>query len=162
MKLNFDDVQSGEAVPVGFYEAHVFEVVLKHAQSSGKPYFNWEFKLTGGDYDGRKLYDITSLQPQALFRLKAHLEALGYEMPEGGDFDFDPKEVVGMACIVHVHHEEYQGEMRAKVKKILSSSSPDINLGPSEAQTSAPKKGLGSKGKVKAAASKKKKGILGG
>jgi hypothetical protein len=121
IRVDFTDVKSGfEPIPEGKYEAVVFEVEQKVGQNSGKPYLNWQLKIQGGEFDGRRLFYMTSLSPNALWKLKTNLIALGYTKEEvEGDFDLDLPDLCGRECTVVVTHEEYQGEMRDRVADIL-------------------------------------------
>lgn len=121
IRVDFTDVKSGfEPIPEGKYDATVFEVEQKVGNNSGKPYLNWQLKIQGGEFDGRRVFYMTSLSPNALWKLKANLNALGYSKEElEGDFDLDTTDVVGKSCTVVITHEEYNGEVRDRVADLL-------------------------------------------
>lgn len=130
LKLDFTDVQGGFAtVPAGTYSAVVYEIEQKTAQN-GNPYLNWQFKIMGGDNDGRIVFDITSLQPQALWKLKSTLKALDPDMDLNGMCDLDTDELLGKECTITIAHEMYNNEPQARVKKVApasnASSSDDL------------------------------------
>lgn len=138
--VDMSGVESGgKAVPDGVYEVEVAEITEEES-SEGNPYLKWKLRVTEGPCKGAPLYDNTSLQPQALWRLKGLLETLGVEVPDSS-MDLDLEEYVGMTMTVTVANEEYQGKDRPKVAQ----------YGGEEKNERAPagKKG-GGKGKAKA------------
>ena len=133
IRVDFTDVQDGfQPIPEGKYDATVFEVEQKVGQNSGKPYLNWQLKIQGGEFDGRRVFYMTSLSPGALWKLKANLNALGYSKEQlEGDFELDPTDLVGRECTAIITHEEYQGQVRDRVADILAAgnaSSGDASL----------------------------------
>jgi hypothetical protein len=133
IRVDFTNVENKfETIPEGNYEAVVFEVEQKVGKSSGKPYLNWQLKIQGGEYDGRRLFYMTSLSPNALWKLKENLAALGYTDEElAGDFELDTTDLLGRECVAIVKHEEYQGVARDKVDNIIPSgagSTEDVSL----------------------------------
>jgi hypothetical protein len=104
LTVNLDGVgEPREIIPAGRYEAKVTEV--EHGDSqSGNPMLTWSWEITSGDQAGAELRSYTSLQEHALFGLKAHLVAFGFE-PEG-DLDFDTDKFVGKKAIIVVTKEQ--------------------------------------------------------
>lgn len=121
LNLDFTNVQGGfDTVPKGTYAAVVYAVEQKYSNTSGQPYLNWQFKIQGGEQNGRIVFDATSLQPKALWKLKAHLKAIDPSLSLDGMCDLDTDELLGSECRVVVDHEMYDGEPRARVKKLLA------------------------------------------
>lgn len=122
--IDFTGVSSGfEVIPEGQYPVAVFKIEQKDGQS-GFPYLNWTLKIQEGDQANRNLFFMTSLKPEALWKLKESLLALGYDKEElKGNFDFDPQALCGTECIAEVIHEEYKGETRDRVAKLISNGS---------------------------------------
>jgi hypothetical protein len=115
LSVDFSGVESGgKAVPDGAYEVEVVEVTEEEGADSGNPYLKWKFRITEGDSKGAALYDNTSLQPQALWRLKGLLEVLGVEVPDSS-MELDLAEYTGQTLTVTVVNEEFQGRDRPKV-----------------------------------------------
>lgn len=111
-----------EPLPVGRYPAKVSncQYVEKSARS-GEPSVAWEFTLEGGEYDGRKGFLNTSLQPQARWSTKRTLLALGVPEEElEAKFDFNPDDMIDRDCVIVVGHEMYEGEKRQRVRRVLS------------------------------------------
>ena len=80
----------------------------------GNPMIAFEFEVSEGTHKGAKLYENCSLQPQALFKLKSVLLALGMDIPNKA-FDLNLKDLIGLTCEVEVGHEVYEGKKRARI-----------------------------------------------
>ena len=124
IKLNFDGVETGyKAVPEGTYEVRVKEVEAGTSQANA-PKLDFKFEIISGKNKGSLLFYTCSLQPQALFKLKVVLEALGYEIPEG-NFNLDIDELIDLECSVEVAHETYEGKKRARIVEFITSDEDD-------------------------------------
>lgn len=122
-KFNFDDIPDN-VVPEGEVEATITKVELKYGKASNKPYLNWEFTITEGDYEKSKLWMVTVFAEAALFRLKQVAESLGFEGIFEIEIDEDTSlvtypELEDTAVTLKVHHEEYLGRKQARVTSIL-------------------------------------------
>lgn len=131
-KADFTGVEAKEfdPLPKGKYPVVVTAAPINEGQESGEAYIAWEFTVQGGDYDGRKAWLNTSLQPQALWSTKRVLLALGVPEEEvEGEID-DMEEflegVIGSEGVIVVAHRKYQGETQQDVKRVLPS---DTELG---------------------------------
>lgn len=124
IKLNFDGVETGyKAVPEGTYEVRVKEIEAGTSQANA-PKLDFKFEIISGKNKGSILFYTCSLQPQALFKLKVVLEALGYEIPEG-NFNLDIDELIDLECSVEVAHETYEGKKRARIVEFITSDEDD-------------------------------------
>lgn len=104
---------SRKAIPEGTYEVVVNEAKTANSRE-GNPMIAFEFEVTEGAHKGAKLYENCSLQPQALFKLKSVLLALGMDIPNKA-FDLNLRDLVGLTCEVEVGHEVYEGKKRARI-----------------------------------------------
>ena len=104
---------SRKAIPEGTYEVVVNEATQKNSRD-GNPMIAFEFEVADGAHKGAKLYENCSLQPQALFKLKSVLMALGMDIPNKA-FDLNLRDLVGLTCEVEVGHEVYEGKKRARI-----------------------------------------------
>lgn len=104
---------SRKAIPEGTYEVVVNEATQKDSRD-GNPMIAFEFEVADGAHKGAKLYENCSLQPQALFKLKSVLLALGMDIPNKA-FDLNLRDLVGLTCEVEVGHEVYEGKKRARI-----------------------------------------------
>ena len=126
IKLNFDGVETGyKAVPEGTYEVRVKEIEAGTSQANA-PKLDFKFEIISGKNKGSLLFYTCSLQPQALFKLKVVLEALGYEIPEG-NFNLDIDELIDLECSVEVAHETYEGKKRARIVEFITSDDEDTD-----------------------------------
>lgn len=104
---------SRKAIPEGTYEVVVNSASQKDSRD-GNPMIAFEFEVAEGAHKGAKLYENCSLQPQALFKLKSVLMALGIEIPNKA-FDLNLRDLVGLTCEVEVGHEVYEGKKKARI-----------------------------------------------
>ena len=119
--IDFTGVSTGpEVIPEGTYNARVFEAELRTSVNSGSPYINWTFRIDGGEYDGRRLFFVTSLRKDALWNLKRTLKALRFEGNLDGQVDLgDLDNFLGRQCRIVVGVEAYMGEQRNRVLRVL-------------------------------------------
>lgn len=104
---------SRKAIPEGTYEVVVNKAEQKNSRD-GNPMISFEFEVSDGTHKGAKLFENCSLQPQALFKLKSVLMALGLDIPNKA-FDLNLRELIGLTCEVEVGHEIYEGKKRARI-----------------------------------------------
>ena len=139
ISVDFTGVESGggRAVPDGDYLLEVVGVEEKES-GDGNPYLAWKWKIAEGPLKGATIYDNTSLQPQALWRLKTLLECMGVEA--AGKMSLNPEAYKGKFCGASVANETYQGKQKPRISGFLDKAS----LGASAAKsgpTSSFKKG---------------------
>ena len=113
---------SRKTIPEGTYTLTVNAANQKNS-SNNNPMIAFEFEVADGPYKGVPLYENCSLQPQALFKLKSVLEALGFEIPNKA-FDLNLRDLIGLTCEVEVGHEVYEGKKRARILEYLT---PDLD-----------------------------------
>jgi len=110
--VDFRGVDSGgggnDRVPEGDYHAVVDEVKVGTAKSSGNTMLVWTFKINQGKQKGKKLKDYTSLNAEALWKLKGLLESLGVKVPDSRT-DLQPtlRKLLGKECGITVSDEEW-------------------------------------------------------
>ena len=121
---------SRKTIPEGIYTLVVDSATQKNSQG-GNPMIVFEFSVAEGKYQGSKLYENCSLQPQALFKLKSVLIALGLDIPNKA-FDLDLKDLIGMTCEADVGHEVYEGKKKARILEYIDPSDSDSDEDDSE------------------------------
>lgn len=121
---------SRKTLPEGVYTLVVDSATQKSSQG-GNPMIAFEFSVAEGKYQGSKLYENCSLQPQALFKLKSVLIALGLDIPNKA-FDLDLKNLIGMTCEADVGHEVYEGKKKARILEYIDPSDSDSDEDDSE------------------------------
>lgn len=127
IKIDFTGVETGGFdVPDGAYVLAVQVVTQKKGQETGQPYLSWEFKVDEGKYKGRKVWDNTSLQPQALWKLRNMLECMGMDV-EDGEFEIDLGEFEGLKVGAEIANEKYQGKDKPRVVGYMPEEDVDSN-----------------------------------
>ena len=121
---------SRKTIPEGTYTLVVDSATQKSSQG-GNPMIAFEFSVAEGKYQGSKLYENCSLQPQALFKLKSVLIALGLDIPNKA-FDLDLKDLIGMTCEADVGHEVYEGKKKARILEYIDPNDSDSDGDDSE------------------------------
>lgn len=114
---------SRKAIPEGTYAVVVNKAELTKSRE-GNNMIKMEFEVTEGPHKGAKLFENCSLQPQALFKLKSVMLALGMDIPNGS-FDLDTNDLVGLNCEVEVGHETYEGKKRARILEYINAEESD-------------------------------------
>ena len=107
------DTSGGIDIPDGSYKLAVESIEEKESQD-GNPYLLWIYKVAEGPCKGGRVYDNTSLQPQALWRLAKLLRALG-ETDLDGVADLELGSYVGRTVDVEIVNETYQGKRKPRV-----------------------------------------------
>lgn len=104
---------------------HLVKVVgVEEREGQNAPYFAWEFEVVSGKAAGAKIWNNTSLAPQALWNLRGTLEALGVEIPDD-DTDIELSDLVDLECMVTVEHEVYEGKKQARIVDVLPVEAKD-------------------------------------
>lgn len=122
--VNLSSVASSLILPAGPYPASIADAELVEPRDEGKfPYIRWTFQLT--DKPG-KAWTNTSLKPNALWKLRELLEAVGADTamldnPEG--FDFDQTDYIGEDVILVLEIGVYEGKERNEVSRVLAPAS---------------------------------------
>lgn len=106
--VDFTDVEDRdfEPVPRGQYLVEITGAEERDGQEY--PYLNLELTIKEGPegaegVEDRKLWDILSYSPKALWKLKGFLAVVGYDAEDlAGDFTVDPAEYLGMEFLVQV------------------------------------------------------------
>lgn len=112
VSVDFTGVESGgRACPDGTFKAEITSAVEEES-STGNPMVVAKFKILNGKGKGALIYDNLSLQPQALFRLKALCEAVGIEADGAADIDLD--DLLEQEILVDVENETYEGKKRPR------------------------------------------------
>lgn len=118
IKVDFTGVEAGQAgklLPEGPTVFEVEDISQEVGEESEQPYLAVTLKVVEGEENaGTKAWDNFSLQPQALWKLRGFLDALGVET-EDGPMDIDPDEILGLVVIGDVVHEEYRGKPKHRI-----------------------------------------------
>jgi hypothetical protein len=104
--IDFADIPILEPVPDGTYQVEVaYAKEGKSKQQFDKIDIRW--KVTSGEYTDRLIFDHLSFAPNALWRTKLALEALGYDAGFSGEVV--DEELIGLPAEVDVTFEAGRG-----------------------------------------------------
>ena len=113
--LDFTNVSSGfEDIPEGVYEGEIKKVELKNTKAGDSQYLNIEWGVMDENGKEKKVWDICSLKPQTLWKLKDLLIATG--MSADGSIELDTEEMVGQTCNLELKIDTYEGKEKNVVK----------------------------------------------
>jgi len=116
---NLSEVSSGfKVIPEGVYQVTLTEAEAGESKND-KPKIDFTFEIAEGKNKGSKLFHTCSLQPQALFSIKALLEALGFDIPTD-EFELDINDLIGLECNVEVAHETYEGKKKSRIVEFIN------------------------------------------
>ena len=126
------DTSGGREVPDGQYTLAV-EAIEEKESSEGNPYLAWTYKVADGEAKGARVWDNTSLQPQALWRLAKLLRCLGEEDLEGS-VDLDLGAYIGRTVQAEIVNETYQGKRKPRVTDFMHASADEAEEAEEEAE----------------------------
>lgn len=127
VSVDFTGVESGgKAVPDGEYLLECASCEEK--ESDNGVYFSWKWRVADGEAKGGIIYDNTSLQPQALWRLKGLLECMGIKAD--GKMSLNPEAYKGKFVRASVANEKYQGKDKPRIVGFLDKSASSEASGP--------------------------------
>jgi len=124
------DIASAEApppLPARQYRAEIIGASIRPAMSSGVDYLNLQFRVPAeeypadyqdGDPDGTILYYNriqASDTPTNRYRWRRAMERIGGPL----SMEIDCNALIGLWGNIEVTHNEYEGEMRAQISKLL-------------------------------------------
>lgn len=150
--VDFEGVEGRTVIPEGEYVVKVLEVE-EGESNNGNPKLTWKFEITDGEYEGKNLYYTSSLVPEALWRLRSLLEALGLDVPDS-EMDIDLDELVDAEVNVSVEHDTYEGKKQSKIVDFWGEGSQEED----EEEEKPAKKGKGKKKEEEEKPAKGKKG----
>lgn len=112
VKMDFTGVESYSKASEGRHTVKVADIEQK-TSSGGDDMLQFAFEVIKGDDKGSRVFDNFVLTDKALWKFKACLQALG--MKADGKIVIDLDKILGKICDIEVFHEEYNGQMRAKI-----------------------------------------------
>lgn len=134
VKVNFADIEDFEALPEGVYSAVIEKVEYREPKEKGKaPYLNVEYTVSEGEFESRKLWEVLSWSPKALFRMRDFFLAFGFEdgayeldIDDESNLLLDP-DLVGYAVELTVENEIYNKKEvnRVVAMEVLSEDKPE-------------------------------------
>lgn len=127
--VNLDTVESGfEIVPEGTYHLRISSCKQATSQS-GKPKLQFAYEIIApAEFAGKKIPDSISLQDQALWKLKALVEAAGISYDEDG---FDDDDTIGLEFMAEVGTRMYDNKTVNDITKYMASNEGTPGIKPS-------------------------------
>ena len=122
IEVDLGNVSSGFKIDAGNYPGRCIGVE-KGISKAGNPQLIWSFAITGKKYPGREFKMWTALTPQALWKVAEVIEALGLGT-KGSVAKFAPKDAIGKPCALVIKDDEYNGEERSSLDKVLAGEEP--------------------------------------
>lgn len=164
LKVDFTGVEGKRTnLPDNDYLVEIEDVELKEG-SGDYPYFSVTMVVQSGKFKGQKVWDNYSTSPGALWKLRAFLEVIGQEVPDG-EMEIDKDEMIGTQLVVVTAQEKYKnddGDKKVSVKVVDFYSADDFQEkdaedGEDEDEDEKPKSKKKDKVKDKKASKKSKK-----
>lgn len=112
LKVDFTNVESYIKCEEGEHIAILREIEEK-VSSSNNDMLTGKFEVVNGSSTGAVVYNNFTLTEKSLWVLKSFLDAVG--MKAEGKVLLDIDKIIGKKCIISVLHEEYNGNMTAKI-----------------------------------------------
>ena len=125
---DLSDAQPPPPLPVGPYPAEIIGATWRTSATSGKEYAQIVFRVhaenysadyTEGNPDGTELmYNRLQKEdtPQARWRWRQFMERVGGPLTRSVDLNL----LIGLNATIDVSHQEYEGEQRAQIARILA------------------------------------------
>jgi hypothetical protein len=113
VRVNFTDTEKYgnsslglDPLPTGKYHVAITDIEERESgpqsKNPGSIYWNIEFTVQSGDYEGRKVWTNASFLPQALYTIKGIMEALGMETT-GNELDIEFDDFLNKELVVKVN-----------------------------------------------------------
>ena len=111
-KFDFTGVTAYKRCEEGIHTAQLIQIDDKETQN-GDDMLVCQFKVIKGDSEGAVVYDNLVLTDKTLWKFKLVLESLG--VAADGKVVVDLDKLIGKTCDIEVAHEEYNGQLRARI-----------------------------------------------
>ena len=120
MNMDFTGVESFSKASEGEHRVKVASVEEKVSQG-GNDMLVIAYEVIAGKDKGARVYENYPLIDTALWKLKAALSAMGVKAE--GKIKLDLDKLIGKTLYIEIFHEEYNGQMRAKISDYSKTSS---------------------------------------
>lgn len=116
VKIDFTNVEAFQRASEGIHHVKISDIQEKNTQG-GDPMLQVAFEIVSGDDKGVKVFDNLVLTDKALWKFKSLLQIIG--MKCDGKVAVDLDNMIGKSLNINVTHEEYNGQIRARVSDYL-------------------------------------------
>lgn len=114
-KFDFTGVETFQRAPEGVHAAKVTKIDEVTFQG-GNVGFKITFEVTAGAGKGARVIENYPFVDTAMWKLKAFFEACGIKAD--GRISVDTDKLIGKAVEITVNHEEYNGQLRARIQEV--------------------------------------------
>lgn len=114
VSVDFGQTSNTGLIEKGVYQVKVVSAEAKNSNSTGQPMVTFTLEILDGEFANRRVYLNNSLQPHALFGFRKTLEALGVKVPTSA-MQIDLKKLAGAQMNAEIGHDDYNGQLKAKV-----------------------------------------------
>ena len=136
INLGADNVLPAE----GTYQVVVESAYAKES-NAGDIYLSLGLSITEGKYKGSWLWAVGSLRDDMRRLLRSTLAALGVDVDGEVEIEWEKvsqekwgkygapllkPEILGCAALAHVVHDEWEGELRAKVRRLVALGADEV------------------------------------
>lgn len=101
----------------GSYSGRLVSLESTKSKAGNKMYV-WTYVITKGENQGKEMINHTALTPNAMWKLKETLVALGVK-PVDGVYNFVPSDVLNKDVTLDIELQEYEGQSRPSISKVL-------------------------------------------
>lgn len=113
--FDFTGVETFQRAPEGVHSAKVTKIDEVTFQG-GNVGFKITFEITAGAGKGARVIENYPFVDTAMWKLKAFFEACGIRA--NGRISVDIDKLIGKAVEITVNHEEYNGQLRARIQEV--------------------------------------------
>lgn len=117
-EVDLTDIQSGFIIPDGMYPVRCIDVD-QGVSNAGNPQYIWTFTTTQGEFAGRDFKLFTAITPAAMWKVGEVVVALGIGAV-GQKVKFRKADVVNRECVALIEVNEYKGQKRSSISRVLS------------------------------------------
>lgn len=124
VKVDFSGVQAYKRCEEGIHTAKLIQINEGTTQG-GDDMLKATFEVTKGESQGARVFDNFVLTEKALWKLKLFLTEIGVKSE--GKIVLDLEKLVGKTVNIDVTHEEYNGQLRARINSYSSATTAPVD-----------------------------------
>lgn len=122
VKLDFSNVETYKKCEEGTHTAKLTQID-KGTTQAGDDMLKAVFEVVSGNSKGARVFENFALTDKALWKFKMCLSAMGIKAD--GKIAIDLDNLIGKTVDIDVAHEEYNGQVRARIQGYSSCASDD-------------------------------------
>lgn len=106
--IDFSEVKDLVPIPNGPYDAEI-SFAQEGVSKAGNQKIELRWKVLGGEFANRLVFDNLTFTPNALFRVKQCLAALGWDVKAKGSQEIGAADLVGLQATIVVGLDKQEG-----------------------------------------------------